>query len=141
MTEIASNGAGVLPDPELVERPARRRYSAAYKLRIVQEADACSAPGEVGALLRREGLYTSHLTYWRKQREKGALQALGRPRGRKPTDRRDQEIAELHRRLEHSEAELAKARKVIEIQGNLSALLEQMLDTGGVSTESGSTGR
>jgi len=141
MTEIASNGAGVLPDPELVERPARRRYSAAYKLRIVQEADACSAPGEVGALLRREGLYTSHLTYWRKQREKGALQALGRPRGRKPTDRRDQEIVELHRRLERSEAELAKARKVIEIQGNLSALLEQMLDTGGVSTESGSTGR
>src|SRR5664279_4911403 len=138
MTEIASNGAGVLPDPELVERPARRRYSAAYKLRIVQEADACSAPGEVGALLRREGLYTSHLTYWRKQREKGALQALGRPRGRKPTDRRDQEIVELHRRLERSEAELAKARKVIEIQGNLSALLEQMLDTGGVSTESGS---
>ena len=62
MTEITSNGAGVLPDPELVERPARRRYSAAYKLRIVQEADACSAPGEVGALLRREGLYTSHLT-------------------------------------------------------------------------------
>ena len=141
MTEITSNGAGGLPDPELVERPARRRYSAAYKLRIVQEADACSAPGEVGALLRREGLYTSHLTYWRKQREKGALQALGRPRGRKPTDRRDQEIVELHRRLERSEAELAKARKVIEIQGNLSALLEQMLDTGGVSTESGSTGR
>jgi transposase len=141
MTEITSNGTGGLPDPELVERPARRRYSAAYKLRIVQEADACSAPGEVGALLRREGLYTSHLTYWRKQREKGALQALGRPRGRKPTDRRDQEIAELHRRLERSEAELAKARKVIEIQGNLSALLEQMLDTGGVSTESGSTGR
>lgn len=59
MTEITSNGAGGLPDPELVERPARRRYSAEYKLRIVAEADACLEPGEVGALLRREGLYKS----------------------------------------------------------------------------------
>src|SRR5437867_9880121 len=109
-------------DPELVERPQRRRFSAEYKLRILREADACQRPGEVGALVRREGLYTSHLTYWRKQREAGALRELGRPRGRKPADRRDAEIAELRRRLERSESELAKARKVIEIQGNLSAL-------------------
>jgi transposase len=106
----------------------------------VREADACTAPGEVGALLRREGLYTSHLTYWRKQRDAGALDALGRPRGRKPGDRRDAQIADLQRRLERSEAELCKARKVIEVQGKVSALLEQMLDTGGAS-ESGSTGR
>ncbi len=118
MTEIGSNAARLAPDPELVQRPARRRYSAEYKLRIVLEADACERPGEIGALLRREGLYTSHLTYWRKQRDAGALRELGRPRGRKPTDRRDAEIAELARRLERSEAELAKARKVIEIQGN-----------------------
>jgi transposase-like protein len=129
--------AGV-PDPELVEQAKRRRFTAGYKLRILHEADACSRPGEVGALLRREGLYTSHLTYWRKQREEGALRELGRPRGRKPADGRDREIAELQRRLERSESELAKARKVIEIQGNVSALLEQMLDTEG---ERGSTER
>ncbi|MGA2013978.1 MAG: transposase [Solirubrobacteraceae bacterium] len=99
------------------ERAARRRYTAEYKLGIVREADACTAPGEVGALLRREGLYTSHLTYWRKQRDAGALDALGRPRGRKPADRRDAQIAELQRRAERAEAELAKARRVIEVQG------------------------
>jgi len=142
MTEMSSNGAGpVVPDPELVERAQRRRYSAAYKLRIVAEADACTEPGQVGALLRREGLYTSHLTYWRKQRDAGALEALGRQRGRKPTDRRDREIAELRVRAERAEAELEKARKVIEVQGKVSALLEQMLDTGGARIESGSTGR
>jgi transposase len=160
MLEMSSNGAGGrgaqravgersaaaagraawagLPDPELVERPARRRFSAEYKLRVLREADACSRPGEVGALLRREGLYTSHLTCWRKQRDAGALRELGRPRGRKPADRRDAEIAELRRRAERAEAELVKARKVIEIQGNVSSLLEQMLGTEG---ESGSTER
>jgi transposase len=91
-------------------------------------------------LLRREGLYTSHLTYWRRQRKDGALRELGRPRGRKPADRRDREIAELRRRAERAEAELEKAKKVIEIQGNVSALLEQMLSTEGAS-ESGSTER
>ena len=122
--------AGV-PDPELVEQAKRRSFTAEYKLRILQEADACTRPGEVGELLRREGLYTSHLTYWRKQRKDGALKELGRPRGRKPADRRDREVAELRRRAERAEAELAKARKVIEIQGNVSSLLEQMLGTEG----------
>ena len=140
MTEIVSNGAGpaVLADPELAEQAKRRSFTAKYKLEILARADACSAPGEVGELLRREGLYTSHLTYWRKQRRDGALKELGRPRGRKPSDRRDAQIAELSERAERAEAELAKARKVIEIQGNVSALLEQMLGTEG---ESGSTGR
>jgi len=126
-----------VPDPELVERPRRRRFSAEYKLGIVGEADACSRPGEVGALLRREGLYTSHLTYWRKQRDAGALVALGRPRGRKPADRRDAELAALRRRAERAEAELVKARKVIEVQGNVSALLGELLEPGGAqgSTE------
>ena len=124
--------AGV-PDPELVERAKRRRFTAKYKLEILEQADACTQPGEVGELLRREGLYTSHLTYWRKQRRDGALRELGQSRGRKPADRRDQEIAELRRRAERAEAELQKARKVIEIQGNVSALLEQMLGTEGDS--------
>jgi transposase-like protein len=113
----------------MFEQAKRRRFTASYKLEILTRADACMAPGEIGELLRREGLYTSHLTYWRKQRKDGALKELGRPRGRKPVDRRDQEIAVLARRLERSESELSKARKVIEIQGNLSALLEQMLGT------------
>ena len=126
------------PVSSLGLRPRRRRFTAESKLRILREADAAERPGEIGALLRREGLYTSHLTYWRKQRDAGALKELGRPRGRKPADRRDQEIAELQRRLGRSESELAKARKVIEIQGNVSALLEQMLGTEG---ESGSTER
>jgi hypothetical protein len=118
-----------VPDPELVEQAKRRSFTAKYKLEILAKADACSAPGEIGELLRREGLYTSRLTYWRKQRRDGALKELGRPRGRRPTDRRDGQIAELSRRAERAEADLAKARKVIEIQGNLSALLEQMLGT------------
>jgi transposase len=121
--------AGV-PDPELVEPRAKRRtFTAKYKLEILEKAEACTRPGEVGELLRREGLYTSHLTAWRKQRKKGALRELGKPRGRKPVDRRDQEIAQLERKLERSEAELQKARRVIEIQGNVSALLEEMLGT------------
>jgi transposase len=127
-----------VPDPELVEQAKRRKFTARYKLEILTKADACTKPGEVGELLRREGLYTSHLTYWRKQRKAGALKELGRPRGRKPADRRDGEIAELRRRAERAESELAKARKVIEIQGNVSALLEQMLGTEG---ETGSTER
>jgi transposase len=129
--------AGV-PDPELVEQAKRRRFTAAYKLEMLAKADACTRPGEIGELLRREGLYTSHLTYWRKQRKDGALKELGKPRGRKPADRRDEQIAALTRRAERAEAELLKAKRVIEIQGNLSALLEQML---GTESASGSTER
>jgi len=123
--------AGV-PDPELVEQAKRRSFTAKYKARILAEADACTRPGEVGELLRREGLYTSHLTYWRKQKN-GALKELGKPRGRKPVDRRDQEIAGLKHKLVRSDAELQKARRVIEIQGNVSALLEEMLGTDSAS--------
>jgi transposase len=125
------------PDPELVERPRRRRFSVEYKLAVLREADACSRPGEIGALLRREGLYTSHLTYWRKQRDEGALKGLSRPRGRKPTDRRDAELGALRRRAERAEVELEKARKVIEVQGNVSALLGELLEPRGAkgSTE------
>ena len=118
--------AGV-PDPELGGQAKRRRFTAKYKAEILVKADACTRPGEVGELLRREGLYTSHLTYWRKQREAGALKELGKQRGRKPVDRRDEEIVKLTRKLERSEAELAKMKRVVEIQGNVSVLLEEML--------------
>ncbi len=116
-----------VPDPELAERPKRRRFSAEYKLRILHEADACAKQGEIGALLRREGLYSSHLSAWRRQREEGALTALARKRGRKPADPRDRRLAELERRAERAEAELAKAERVIEVQGNVSALLGDLL--------------
>src|SRR5512142_1000888 len=93
-----------IPDPELVEQAKRRSFTAEYKAKILADADACTRPGEVGELLRREGLYTSHLTYWRKQRKDGALKELGRPRGRKPADKRDAQVAALTRRAERAEA-------------------------------------
>jgi len=125
------------PDPELVERPRRRRFSAEYKLRIVREADGCTRPGEIGALLRREGLYSSLLTEWRRARDAGALEALERPRGRRAANPLEAENAELRRRAERAEAELVKAKKVIEVQGNVSALLGELLEPGGAqeSTE------
>jgi hypothetical protein len=134
----AAPGGARVPDPELTWQAKRRTFTAKYKLEILARAEACTRPGEVGELVRREGLYTSHLTYWRKRVRDGALKELGRARGRKPADRRDEEIAELTRRAERAEGELAKAKKVIEIQGNLSALLEQML---GTESASGSTER
>lgn len=98
----ARAAAGTPPDPELVEKPKRRRFTAEYELEILERAEACTRPGEIGELLRREGLYTSHLTAWRKQRKSGALKELAKPRGRKPTDRRDREIAELRARAERA---------------------------------------
>ena len=141
MLESSTNGAGAgpeaaaaapegVPDPELVEQAKRRSFTAGYKARILAEADACTAPGAVGELLRREGLYTSHLTYWRKQRKDGALKELGQPRGRKPADKRDEQIVVLTRRAERAEADLVKMKRVVEIQGNVSALLEEMLGEG-----------
>ncbi len=111
-------------------RPSAARSRRSTKARILAEADACTQPGEIGELLRREGLYTSHLTYWRKHRRDGALKELGQPRGRKPVDKREAQIAGLTRRAERAEAELAKMKRVVEIQGNLSALLEEMLGQG-----------
>lgn len=129
-----------VPDPELVDRPVRRRFTAEYKLRILREAEACTQPGEVGALLRSEGLYSSLLSEWRKQRDAGSLQALSRPRGRKPPHPLEAENAKLRRRLERTEGELEKARKVIDVQGNVSALLGELLEPRG-ATEHGSTER
>src|SRR3954467_5866693 len=132
MSEIESDGPrAAVPDAELVERATRRRFSAEYKLQVLQQAEACTRPGEVGALLRREGLYTSHLTAWRKQREQGALAALGRRRGRPKGDGREAQVAALRGRAERAEAELEKARRVIEVQGNVSALLGELLEPRG----------
>ena len=113
------------PDPEVPERPRPRSYSARYKAEILAEYERLDKAGK-GALLRREGLYTSLISEWRKQRDRGALQALGTPSGRPPVDPVERENARLRRRVEQLEGELGKARRVIEVQGKLSALLEQL---------------
>ncbi len=120
---------GLRLNPEVPERAKRRRFTAEYKLRIVQEADRCSA-GEQGALLRREGLYSSHLAAWRRQRDTGALAAFGKKRGRKAKrspeqeeiERLQREIGRLRRRVEQTEAIIAAQKKV--------AALEQALEGG-----------
>ena len=127
-----------IPDPELIERPRRRRFSAEYKLRILREVEACTQSGEIGALLRREGLYSSLLSEWRKQRDEGALAALARPRGRRKPHPLEAENAQLRRRAERAEAELVKARKVIEVQGNVSALLGELLEPRGAKSDESS---
>ena len=81
-TGEAKRSAAAPADPEVVDRPLRRRFSPSYKLRIVEEADRCTEPGEVGQVLRREGLYSSHLTTWRKAAHSGSLKALSKKRGR-----------------------------------------------------------
>lgn len=113
------------PEPEVPERArGPRRYAAKYKAQILEEYEGLDKAGK-GALLRREGLYSSLISEWRKQRDRGAIEALAKPAGRRPADLREKENARLRRRVEKLEGELGKARKVIEVQGKLSALLEQ----------------
>jgi transposase len=133
--EPVTEPPGAEPDPEVPERASRRTYSAQYKLRILAEYERRDRDGK-GALLRREGLYSSLISEWRKQRDQGALQALGAAPGRPPSDTRDQEVARLRRETARLQSDLAKARKVIEVQGKLSALLEQ-LATGSAETSGG----
>ena len=112
------------PDPEVPARPQRRRFTAEYRLRILKAADACKKPGELGALLRREGLYSSHLTNWRRQREEGALRDLrARRRGPspRPIDPRvkqlEAENRRLQRKLQRAETIISLQKKVAEILG------------------------
>jgi transposase len=121
-----------VPDSEVRERAARRRFTAEYKLRIVREADACTGAGELGALLRREGLYSSHLATWRRQRDAGALSALSpKTRGRpapaaSPLARR---VAELEREKVRLERRLKQAETIIEVQKKISEVLGISLTT------------
>lgn len=115
-----------VPEAEVLPKPKRRTFTAAYKLRLLHEADQCTQPGAVGALLRREGLYSSHLTTWRRQREQGQLQGLSaQKRGRKvsPEDKLRRELAKLHREKEQLEQRLHKAETIIEVQKKLCTLL------------------
>lgn len=114
------------PEPEVPERArGPRRYSAKYKAQVLDEYERLDKTAK-GALLRREGLYTSLISAWRRQRDEGALAALARPAGRQLADPRDREVVRLRKQNDRLSAELDKARKVIEIQGKLSALLEQL---------------
>ena len=122
-----------VPDPEVPARARSRTYSAAYKTRILAEYEGLDKAGK-GALLRREGLYTSLISSWRIQRDQGALQALAKPAGRPPADPVERENVKLRKDVERLQAELDKARRVIEVQGKLSALLGQL------ATDSPNTG-
>ncbi len=120
------SGSGNLPDPEVPEKKPRRKHTAKYKLRILAEADACTQPGEIGALLRREGLYSSNLTAWRRQREKGLLQAMTpKKRGRK--DKQKNPLAKHVARLENEnrrlQLKLRKAELIIEAQKKMAEIL------------------
>ena len=110
-------------DPEVSERPTRRSFSNEYKLSILEEADRCG-PGELGALMRREGLYSSHLSTWRAQRREVALTALGRKRG--PTAKRTTEEIELEKLRKENDRlreKLRKAEKIIEVQKKVASIL------------------
>jgi len=111
---------------EVSERPQRRRFTVEYKRSILRQADACKEPGERGALLRREGLYSSHLTAWRRARDRGELAALSpKPRGpqRQVVDPRDQKITALERQNEQLQARLERAEALLEVQKKVSHLL------------------
>lgn len=117
------------PDPEVRAYRPPRRYTAAYKQRILAEYEQLDRAGK-GALLRREGLYNQLISHWRKQRDAGASEALERPVGRPKADPRDRQIAKLQAENARLEAELATTRTVVEVQGKLSALLDQLATSG-----------
>ena len=121
--EVASLGQ----ETEVSEKAKRRTFTAEYKRRIVKEADACKAAGEVGALLRREGLYSSHLTTWRAARDRGELAPGGTAKKRGPQatapDPRDKRIAEQERQITRLTARAERAEAIAEIQKKVAALL------------------
>lgn len=124
------NGSAMLsiPDPEVRPKANHRRFTAEYKKRILDEVDACTRPGEIGALLRREGLYSSLLSKWRQQRAEGTLAALApQRRGPKPDPQAD-EIARLRRENERLQERLSKAETIIEVQKKVSQLLGLPVD-------------
>jgi len=122
---------GPAPDPEVLAKPKRRRFTPAYKARIVEEAQRCTESGQIGALLRREGLYSSALTQWRRQYHSGALQGLkDDKRGRKRTrDAREKELERLQRENERLNKKLRQAELIIEIQKKVAAMLGNPIET------------
>lgn len=126
-------------DPESLEKPIRRRFTMEYKLRILDLADTCTEPGSIGALLRREGLYSSHLFQWRQQREKGMMDGLQpRKRGRKADTRNPllPEVERLGREVAQLTKRLKQAELIIEVQKKVSQMLETPLE---ISKSNGSS--
>ena len=120
-------GISPIPDPEVREKAIRRRFTAEYKLRILKEAESCKEQGQIGAMLRREGLYSSNLTAWRHQLEKGTLEALSPrksgPKGKRP-DPSARRIIELERENERLKKKLRQAETIIEVQKKVSEILQ-----------------
>ena len=112
-----------LPKTEIVAKAQRRQYTAEYKLRILREVEACQGSGEIGALLRREGLYSSNLTNWRRQRESGELDGLSAHKRGPKVDPQAAELARLKRENERLQERLRKAELIIEVQKKVSQLL------------------
>ena len=120
------------PDPQVVAKPTRRRFTAEYRLRVLEEADRCTEPGQIGRLLRREGLYSSHLTNWRRARRNGSLQGLSpKKRGRKPAERHplSAQVRRLETKVARLEKELAAAHTILDVQ-EVAGLLEFSLRDG-----------
>ena len=127
-TEVATTSSGQPGScvvSEVLEKPARRRFTADYKQRILAEADACTEPGDIGKLLRREGLYGSHLSKWRAQREQAVLEGLSKRRGRKAEDKNPLalENARLQKEVQRLQNRLTQAHTIIDVQKKLSQLL------------------
>jgi transposase-like protein len=119
-------GTSSPPDPEVPEKKPRRKYTAAYKLRILKEYEACTVSGEIGALLRREGLYNSNINTWLRQRDKGALHGLTpKKRGRKskPVNPLAKEVARLERENKKLSKKLQQAEIIIDVQKKISEIL------------------
>jgi transposase-like protein len=115
-----------VPEPEVPEKKSRRKFTAQYKLRILEEADTCTLPGQIGVLLRREGLYSSHLSNWRRQKEKGMFKALSpKKRGRKEKEKNPltQRVAQLQRDNERLRKKLKQAEIIIDVQKKISEIL------------------
>ena len=121
-----NNGKATCPDPEVLEKPVRRQFTAAYKLEMVEAAERCTELGQIGALLRREGLYSSQLSTWRNQRQHGQLQALAdHKRGRKATMPHpvQKELEQLRRENQQLRHTLQQAELIIDIQKKASQLM------------------
>jgi transposase-like protein len=131
--EAPRAGANAAPDPEVVAKPKRRRFTAEYRLRILEEADRCAGDGEVGQLLRREGLYSSHLANWRKARRDGALRGLrSKKRGAKAKESNPLEpkVRELEAKVARLEKDLHTAHTILDVQGKVAGLLGFSLEDG-----------
>ena len=126
----ATGMIGVEPEVEVVAKAQRRRFTLEYKRKIVREADGCKTPGAIGALLRREGLYSSHLTTWRAARERGELAGTPKKRGPVPQrpDPRDKQIAELERETARWRKRAERAEALVEVQKKVAALLGTPLE-------------